>query len=75
MERVFVRPMLNSPVRNSTVDAELFIKWAITRLDASHQANLLTEHLCITHSGLNFGDRLRLVKIWQSLQARYGTAL
>ncbi len=74
MERVFVRPMLNSPVRESTVDAELFVKRAVTRLDASHQANLLTEYLYIAHSGLEFRDRFKLIKIWQSLQARYGTA-
>jgi hypothetical protein len=70
MERV---SMLNSPIRESKVDAELFVRRAVARLDAAHQANLLTEHLCITHSGLNFGDRLRLVKIWQSLQERYET--
>jgi hypothetical protein len=76
MERVsFVRPMLNSSVRGSTVDAELFINRAVARLDASRQANLITEYLCVKFVGLNFNERLRLLKIWQSLQARYGTAL
>jgi hypothetical protein len=43
-----VRPMLNSPVREETADAELFVKRAITRLDAGHEANYMVEGLVIT---------------------------
>jgi hypothetical protein len=34
------RPMLNSPVREGTADAELLVKRVTTRLDAAHEANL-----------------------------------
>ena len=71
----FVRPMLNSPVRESTVDAEFFVKRAVARLDASRQGNVLTfaHFVYDPHSSLNFRDRSRLIKIWQSLQERYRT--
>jgi hypothetical protein len=36
----FVKPMLNSPVREGTADAELLVRRAIARLDAAHEANL-----------------------------------
>jgi hypothetical protein len=39
------RPMLNSPVREGTPDAELLVRRVITRLDAAHQANYLVEKL------------------------------
>jgi hypothetical protein len=37
----FVRPTLNSPLREGTADAELFIRRIINRLDASREANML----------------------------------
>jgi hypothetical protein len=40
MDLNFPRPMLNSPVREGTADAEIFVKRVITRLDAAHEANL-----------------------------------
>jgi hypothetical protein len=36
----FPRPMLNSPVREGTPDAELLVKRTIARLDAAREANL-----------------------------------
>jgi hypothetical protein len=40
MKKKTPKPMLNSPVREGTGDAELFVKRVITRLDATHEANL-----------------------------------
>jgi hypothetical protein len=40
MDPTFPRPMLNSPVREGTADAELFVERVVARLDAAHEANL-----------------------------------
>jgi len=40
MDLSFPRPMLNSPVREGALDAEIFFERVIIRLDASHEANL-----------------------------------
>jgi hypothetical protein len=45
MNAPFARPMLNSPAREGTADAELFIKRVIARLDASHETNYMVEKL------------------------------
>lgn len=51
MDATFARPMLNSPVREGTPDAELLVKRVITRLDAAYLANYMVEQL------LNLGPR------------------
>ena len=45
MDATFPRPMLNSPVREGTSDAELFVKRVITRLDAAHETNYMVGYL------------------------------
>ncbi len=45
MKKQFPRPMLNSPVREGTPDAELLVKRVIARLDGSHEANYMLEQL------------------------------
>jgi hypothetical protein len=45
MDLNFPRPMLNSPVREGTADAELFVERVITRLDAAHETNYLVGYL------------------------------
>jgi hypothetical protein len=45
MDKTFPRPMLNSPVREGTPDAELLVKRVISRLDGSHEANHMLEQL------------------------------
>jgi len=45
MDATFPRPMLNSPIREGTADAELLVKRVITRLDAAHEANYMVEKL------------------------------
>ncbi len=73
----FVRPMLNSPVRESTADAELFIKRAVTRLDASREATkILVDWMCSQPSPVPRNDppymsRIRSLETWQSLHARH----
>jgi hypothetical protein len=68
-KHLFVRPMLNTAVPDGTADAELFIKRVIARLEASHQANILTEYLFVALSSLDLQDRRRLVEMRQNLQA------
>jgi hypothetical protein len=41
----FPRPMLNSPVREATADAELLVKRTIARLDAAHETNYMVGYL------------------------------
>jgi hypothetical protein len=57
MDVPFARPMLNSPVREATADAELLIKRMISRLDAAHEANYMVEGLVIS-----WEERSRLLK-------------
>jgi hypothetical protein len=71
----FVRPMLNTPVQNKTPEADLLVKRAITRLDASHEANkILTEWVfsqaSVPRIELSLEDTFRLMLIWQSIQNR-----
>lgn len=68
-KHLFVRPMLNTPVSDGTIDAELLVERVKTRLEASHQGNILTENLFVALSSLDLQDRRRLVEMRQNLQA------
>jgi hypothetical protein len=45
MDAPLARPMLNSPIREGTADAELLVKRAKVRLEAAHEANYMVGYL------------------------------
>lgn len=61
--------MLNTSVGDETAEAELFVRRVVARLEASHQANILTEYLFVALSSLDLQDRRRLVEMRQNFQA------
>ena len=75
----FPRPMLNSPIEHPDYSGEVFVAKKMARLNASREANKIMID-CVYNQALPrsteiyFADWFRLMRIWQSLQNRYGVA-
>lgn len=71
---MFIRPMLNTPIQNSTSVAEEFVAKATARVDAGRQANKILWRISWACNEVfppfTRDDWVRLMLIWESLKVR-----